>query len=146
MLIEVVYFLLTRKVAVASKGDNLHTGSEHQECHVEAYLVVAGTGRTVCYGMGTYLVGISCNGYGLKYALTAHTDGITVVAKHIAIYHIAKRLVVIFVSNVEGYILHCAKSIGVFLVSLELFGAKTTGIGTCSIHFVAIVGKFHHCV
>ena len=69
MLVQVVYLLLTRQVAVTCQGDNLHTRSHHQECHVKPYLVVASTRRTVSYGVSTYLVGIACYGDSLENTL-----------------------------------------------------------------------------
>ena len=69
MFVEIVHLFLTGKFLVASKGDNLHTRSHHEECHVKTYLVVTCTRRTMCYGIGTYLLGIACDGYSLEDAL-----------------------------------------------------------------------------
>ena len=49
-------------------------------------------------------------------------------------------------SDVESDIFHCSKFIGIFLISLQLLGAEAAGVGTCRIHFISIVGKFHHGV
>ena len=43
VLVEVVNLLLARKGLVACECDNLHTRRHYEECHVETYLVVAGT-------------------------------------------------------------------------------------------------------
>ena len=66
MLVEVVYLLLTRQVAVTCQGDDLHTRSHYEECHVKTYLVVAGTGRTVSDGIGADLVCVACDGDSLE--------------------------------------------------------------------------------
>ena len=41
--VQVVHLFLTSQIAVARQGDNLHTGSHHQEGHIETDLVVTST-------------------------------------------------------------------------------------------------------
>ena len=146
VLIEVVYLLLTRESLVACKGDNLHTRCHNKEGHIETNLVVAGTCRTMCYGIGTNLLGVACNGNGLEDTLRRYGDRIAVITHHVAVNHILQRLLVILLCNVQCYVLFGAKLIGVLLVGLQLFGRKAAGIGTCSMHLIAILGKFHYCV
>ena len=43
VFVQIVHLFLSREFLVAGEGDNLHTGSHHEEGHVEADLVVAGT-------------------------------------------------------------------------------------------------------
>ena len=147
VLVQVVHLLLTGKVTVAGQCDDLHTGSHNQEGHVETYLVVAGTGRAVGNGAGTYFTCIACNGHGLEDALAGHADGIAVVAQHIAEDHVLQRLLIVLLSNVESDILLGAQLVGVLLVGLQLLGAETTGVGTCGIHLIALLlSQVHHGV
>ena len=69
MFVEVVDLVLAGEGHITCKGYDFHTGRTHKKCHVETYLVVAGTGRTVCNGIGTNLVGIARNGQCLKDSL-----------------------------------------------------------------------------
>ena len=146
MLVEVVYLLLTRQVAVTCQSDDLHTWSHYEECHVETYLVVAGTGRTVSDGISTYLVSVACDGDSLEDTLRRHRDRIAVVTQHVAVHHVLQRLLVILLCHVESDILHCAQLVGVLLVGLQLLGRETTGVSASGIYLITVLCKFHHCV
>ena len=67
--VEIVHLLLAAEVAVAGEGDDLHLRTEHEEGHVETDLVVARSGGAVGDGVSPYLLGISCYGHTLEYAL-----------------------------------------------------------------------------
>ena len=67
--VEIVHLLLAAEVAVAGEGDDLHLRTEHEEGHVETDLVVARSGGAMGDGVSPYLLGISCYGHALEYAL-----------------------------------------------------------------------------
>ncbi len=66
VLAQIVDFILAGEGHVAGRGDDFNLGSEYLECQVEAHLVVAGTCRTVCHGVGTDFLGIFDDGDGLE--------------------------------------------------------------------------------
>ena len=145
--IEVVHLLLTREVAVTGQGNDFHTGCHHQEGHVETYLVIAGTRRTMCYGIGSNLLGIACYGQRLEDALRAHRNGVTVVSQHIAKHHVFQGLLVVLLCHVQRHIFHCAQLVGILLILLQLFLAEATGICTGCINLVShLFGEIHHVV
>ena len=146
VLVQIVHFFLAAQRMVARQGDNLHAGSHHEESHIETDLVVAGTRRAVCDGIGTNLLGIAGNGDSLEDALRTDGDGVTVVAQHIAENHILQRLLVVFLRHVERHIFLCTQLVGVFFVLLQLFSAETASIGAGCIHFITVVLQFHHGV
>ena len=146
VLVQIVDLFLACELLVARESDDFHSRSHDEEGHVEAYLVVARSRRAVGYGIGTNLVGISCYGDGLEDALRAYADGVAVVAQHVAEYHVAQRLFVVFVGDVERYVLFSAQLVGVFFVCLELFGAEASGICTRGIHLVSFFCQAHHGV
>ncbi len=80
VVVQVVHLLLARQLLVARQGDDLHARCHDEEGHVKAYLVVAGTGAAVGYGVGAYLAGIAGDGQSLEDALAADGDGVAVVA------------------------------------------------------------------
>ena len=101
----------------------------------------------MCYGAGTNLTGIACNGHSLEDALAGHADGVTVVAQHIAKDHVLQRLLVVLLSNIKSNILLCAQLVGILLVGLQLLGAETTCVGTCGIHLITLLlCQIHHGV
>ena len=69
MVVEVVNLFFASQFVVACQCDYLHSRSHDEESHVETYLVVAGTGRTVCNGIGTNLLGVAGYRNGLEDAL-----------------------------------------------------------------------------
>ena len=97
-------------------------------------------------GIGTYLLGIACDGDGLEDALRAHRDGVTVVAQHITEDHILQRLLIILLCHVKGDISLCSELIGILLIFLELFLTESSCVGTSGIHVVTLFLQFHHCV
>ena len=131
---------------VAGEGDNLYARSHHEECHVKPYLVVACSCRAMGYGIGTNLVSIACYGYGLEDALGRYGDGIAVVTKHIAEYHVFQRLLVILLRHVESNVLYCTELVCVFLILLQLLLAEATCVGTGCIHIVPLLFQLHNCV
>ena len=145
--VQIVHLFLATKVAVAGQGDDFHTGSQHQEGHVETDLVIAGTGTAVRNGVRTDFLGIAGYGHGLENTLRTYADGIAVVAKHIAIDHIAQALVIVFLGHVQGYILNRTQLIGILFVLLQLFFAETTGVRTGGIYLIThLAGQVHHIV
>ena len=140
VLIQIVNFFLASQFLVASQRDDFHTRSHHEEGHIETDLVVACTSRTVCDGVSTNLLGITCDGDGLEDALAADGDRVAVVAQHIAEDHVFQRLLVILMSHVEGYILYCAQLIGVFFILLQLLFAESACIGAGCIYVPAVLG------
>ena len=70
VLVQVVHLFLTTQVLVACQGDDFHTGSHHEECHIETNLVVTGTRTSVCNSAGTNLIGIASNGDSLEDTFT----------------------------------------------------------------------------
>ena len=88
MLVQIVNLFLSAQRMVTGQSDNLHTGSHHQEGHIETNLVVAGTRTSMCNGISTDLLGIAGDGDGLEDALRTDGNGITVVAQHITENHV----------------------------------------------------------
>ena len=43
VLIQIIYLFLAGQLLVTRQGDDLHTRSHHEECHIETDLIVAGT-------------------------------------------------------------------------------------------------------
>ena len=70
VLVQVVHLFLTTQVLVACQSDDFHTGSHHEECHIETNLVVTGTRTSVCNSAGTNLIGIASNGDSLEDTFT----------------------------------------------------------------------------
>ena len=98
-------------------------------------------------GVSTDFLGIAGYGHGLENTLGTYADGIAVVAKHIAIDHIAQALVIVFLGHVQGYILNRTQLIGILFVLLQLFFAETTGVGTGGIYLIThLAGQVHHIV
>ena len=147
ILVEVIYFFLAGQCIVTSKCDNFYAGSHHEEGHVEANLVVAGTCRTVCDGVSADFLGVTCDGERLEDAFRRNRNGIAVVAKHIAINHIAKALVVILLRHVECHIFLRTELIRIFFISLELLSTETACVSTRSIYFIThFLCQIHHCI
>ena len=69
VVFQIIDFVFAGECQIAGGGNHLNFRCKHLEGEVEANLVVAGTGRTVCYGMCSYLIGIARYGYGLEYTL-----------------------------------------------------------------------------
>ena len=147
VLAQIFNFLVARESIVAGKRDDFHIRSHDKESHVETHLVVARTGRTVRDGIGTDFVGIARNGECLENTFRTYGNRICTVAEHVAIYHIAQALLVIFLCHVKRHIFCSSQLVGVSLVCLQLFVAETSGIGTSGIYLVAFFfGKIHYGV
>ena len=88
MLVQIVNLFLATQCMVTGQSDNLHTGSHHQEGHIETNLVVAGTRTSMSNGISTDLLGIAGDGDGLENTLRTDGNGVTVVAQHITENHV----------------------------------------------------------
>ena len=98
-------------------------------------------------GVSTDFLSITRNGERLENAFGRNRNGIAVVAKHIAINHIAKALVVILLCNVECHIFLRTKLVRIFFIRLELFSTKTACVSTRSIYFIThFLCQIHHCI
>ena len=62
VVVQIVNLFLAREFLVACQGDDFYAGSHHQESHIEADLVVAGTCRAVGDGVSPDLLGIAGDG------------------------------------------------------------------------------------
>ena len=102
MLVQVVHLFLTGELLVTGQCDDLHTGSHHEEGHIETDLVVTGTCGAMGDGIGTDLLGIAGDGDGLEDTLTGYRDRVAVVAQYVTEDHILQRFLVILVSHIEG--------------------------------------------
>ena len=72
MFIQVVYLKFACQCHVACECYNLNSRGADKECHVKAYLVVAGTCGAVCDCVGSDFVCVSCYGKCLEYSLRGY--------------------------------------------------------------------------
>ena len=145
--VEIVHLLLSGEVAIARQSDDFHARAHHEERHVEADLVVAGTRRAVGYGRSPYFASVPGDGECLENALARHRNRVAIVAQNVAEDHILQRLLVVFLRHVQGDILLCAQLVGVLFVGLELLRAESSRVGTGSIDFVTfLLRQIHHRV
>ena len=145
--IEVIHLFLAAEVAVTGEGYDFHIRTHHEEGHIEAYLIVAGTSGTVRNGVCANAVGITGNGYALENPFRRNGNGIATVAEHIAVNHILETLFVVLFGNVESNVLLCTKPVGIFFIGLELLGAESAGVCTRGINLVTLfLCKIHHRV
>ena len=135
--VQIVHLLLAREFLVACQGDDFHARRHHEERHVEAYLVVAGTRAAVGDGIGADFLGIAGNGDGLEDAFRAHRDGVAVIAQYVAENHVFQRLLIIFLRHVERHVCLRSQLVGVFLVGFQLFGAEASRVGACGINLIS---------
>lgn len=71
MFVQVINFFLAAQCHVAGQCDDFYVGGQHEEGHIETYLVVACSGGAVCDGVRTDFVGIACDGQCLEDAFGA---------------------------------------------------------------------------
>ena len=73
-------------------------------------------------GIGTYLFRVARDGNCLEYPFAADRNGIAVITQYVTENHELQRLLVIFLSHVEGDVFHCAQLVSVLFIPLQLLG------------------------
>ena len=98
-------------------------------------------------GVSANFLSVTSNGERLEDAFGRNRNRIAVIAKHIAINHIAKALVIILLRNVERHIFLRTKLVRIFFISLELLSTETARVSTRSIYFIThFLCQIHHCI
>ena len=145
MGVEVIHLFLAAEGLVAGEGNDLHLGTHHLEGHVEADLVVAGSGRAMGDGIRPYLLCVTGYRDGLEYPFRGHRDRVGPVPQDVSVDHVAKALVVVLLGDVEGHIFLGPELEGPLLVVLELRGTEPAGVGACRIDLAAFfLCQVHH--
>ena len=107
MFFQIVDFVVAAQCHIACQRDDLDIRSQHQECHVEADLVVSGSCGTVGDRIGTDLVCIAGDCQRLKNTFRTDGDRISTVTEYISEDHIFQALFIIFFCYVNCYIFSC---------------------------------------
>ena len=147
MAVQIVNLVLAAQGLVARQRDDFLSWSHHEERHVKADLVIAGTGRAVGYCVCTNLIGIACDGKSLEDALGTYRNGISAIAQHVAEDHVFETLLVVFLCDIKRDIFHRAQLVCVLFVAFQLLGTEATRVGTGGIDLIAhLLCQVHHRV
>ena len=145
MSVEIIHLFTAAQGHVAGQGNDFDAGGHDHESHVEAHLVVAGSGRAMGYGIRFHFLGISSHSHSLENSLRRNRNRIGPVTKNVSEDHVPQTFGIIFFRNIEYRKLRGAEFIGVFFIGFQLSLAETARIRAYGMDFIAfLLCKVHY--
>ena len=135
MSAQVGDLLLAAQTLLADQRDHLDLRSDDVEHHVEAHLVVTGSGAAVAKVVGADFAGVFGNGRRLRDPLGADRNRISSVFQHIPEDHVLDRMLVIILRHVERHVALYAEIVSSLFNRGKFLGRKSAGVRQGGVHF-----------